>query len=121
MGDPGMGSFSIWHWLIVLAVVLILFGGGGKIPKLMRDMGQGINALKKGLKEENKKKEGEDEDDPKAIDGEAAMDGTHERDKAANGWGRRSSACWRCRDDGEGRPSLLPGGTRWRSFASWGC
>ena len=27
-----MGSFSIWHWLIVLAVVLILFGGGGKIP-----------------------------------------------------------------------------------------
>ena len=45
-----MGSFSIWHWLIVLVVVLVLFGGGGKIPKLMRDMGQGINAFKKGLK-----------------------------------------------------------------------
>jgi sec-independent protein translocase protein TatA len=47
-----MGSFSIWHWLIVLAVVLLLFGGGGKIPKLMKDMGTGINAFKKGLKEE---------------------------------------------------------------------
>src|SRR3546814_13229015 len=92
MGDPGMGSFSIWHWLIVLAVVLILFGGGGKIPKLMRDMGQGIHAFKKGLKEENKKKDGEAEDDPKAIDGEAEMDASHDRDKAANGRGRRFSA-----------------------------
>jgi sec-independent protein translocase protein TatA len=52
-----MGGLSIWHWLIVLAVVLVLFGGGGKIPKLMRDMGQGITAFKKGLKEE--KKDGE--------------------------------------------------------------
>ena len=51
-----MGTFSIWHWLIVLAVVLVLFGGGGKIPKLMRDMGQGINAFKRGLKEEDKDK-----------------------------------------------------------------
>ncbi len=51
-----MGTFSVWHWLIVLAVVLVLFGGGGKIPKLMRDMGQGINAFKKGLKEEPKDK-----------------------------------------------------------------
>ena len=50
-----MGTFSIWHWLIVLVVVLVLFGGGGKIPKLMRDMGQGINAFKKGLKEDAKK------------------------------------------------------------------
>jgi sec-independent protein translocase protein TatA len=49
-----MGSFSIWHWLIVLAIVLLLFGGAGKIPKLMRDMGEGINAFKKGLKEEEK-------------------------------------------------------------------
>ncbi len=48
-----MGTFSIWHWLIVLVVVLVLFGGGGKIPKLMRDMGKGINAFKKGLKEKD--------------------------------------------------------------------
>jgi sec-independent protein translocase protein TatA len=52
-----MGSFSIWHWLIVLAIILVIFGGGGKIPKLMRDMGQGITAFKKGLKEEKDKEE----------------------------------------------------------------
>lgn len=46
-----MGSFSIWHWLIVLVVVLVLFGGGGKLSKLMGDAGKGINAFKKGLKE----------------------------------------------------------------------
>ena len=51
-----MGTFSIWHWNIVLAVILLLFGGRGKIPNLMRDMGQGINAFKKGLKEEDKDK-----------------------------------------------------------------
>ena len=81
-----MGSFSIWHWLIVLAVVLVLFGGGGKIPKLMRDMGQGINAFKKGLKEDGKKKEEEAGDSPKVIDRDAAaMSSSEEKDKAANG------------------------------------
>ncbi|GAB4393410.1 MAG: hypothetical protein Tsb0032_12700 [Kiloniellaceae bacterium] len=81
-----MGTFSIWHWLIVLAVVLVLFGGGGKIPKLMRDMGQGINAFKKGLKEDGKKKEEAAGDSPKAIDQDnAAMASSEEKDKAANG------------------------------------
>ena len=46
-----MGSFSIWHWLVVLAVVLLLFGGGGKISKILGDMGRGIKNFKKGLKE----------------------------------------------------------------------
>ncbi len=55
-----MGTFSIWHWLIVGAVVLLLFGGGGKIPRLMRDMGKGINAFKKGLKEDKEEAGGED-------------------------------------------------------------
>lgn len=63
-----MGSFSIWHWLIVLAVVLVLFGGGGKIPKLMRDMGQGITAFKRGLKEENKGATTAEASAEKAID-----------------------------------------------------
>ena len=48
-----MGTFSIWHWLIVLVVVLILFGGRGKLSQLMGDMAKGITAFKKGLKEEN--------------------------------------------------------------------
>jgi sec-independent protein translocase protein TatA len=44
-----MGSFSIWHWLIVLAVVLLLFGGRGKISQLMGDFGKGLKAFKKGV------------------------------------------------------------------------
>ena len=63
-----MGTFSIWHWLIVLVVVLVLFGGGGKIPKLMRDMGLGINAFKKGLKEEAKKDKDVEESDQASIE-----------------------------------------------------
>ena len=69
-----MGTFSIWHWLIVLAVVLLLFGGGGKIPKLMKDMGTGINAFKKGLKDDEKKKaedEDADSEDVKTIEATA--------------------------------------------------
>lgn len=67
-----MGSFSIWHWLIVLAVVLLLFGGGGKIPKLMKDMGTGINAFKKGLKEEKGAADGKDAETARLERGEAA-------------------------------------------------
>ncbi len=47
-----MGTFSIWHWVIVLVVVLLLFGAG-KIPRLMGDVAKGINAFKKGLKDES--------------------------------------------------------------------
>ena len=46
-----MGSFSIWHWLIVLVIVLLLFGAG-KIPKLMGDMAKGVKAFKKGLNDD---------------------------------------------------------------------
>ena len=46
-----MGSFSIWHWLIVLVVVLLLFGRG-KIPELMGDMAKGIKSFKKGMTDE---------------------------------------------------------------------
>jgi sec-independent protein translocase protein TatA len=47
-----MGTFSIWHWVIVLVVVLVLFGGGGKLSRLMGDMARGVTAFKKGLKED---------------------------------------------------------------------
>lgn len=62
-----MGSFSIWHWVIVLAVVLILFGGKGKIPSLMGDFAKGIKSFKSGLKEEDKAVGDDDASDPKAA------------------------------------------------------
>ena len=46
-----MGMTSIWHWLILLVVMLLLFGAG-KIPKLMGDMASGIKAFKKGMKDD---------------------------------------------------------------------
>jgi sec-independent protein translocase protein TatA len=52
--DLAMGSMSIWHWIIVLAVGLLLFGGRGKISELMGDFAKGIKSFKKGLTEEDK-------------------------------------------------------------------
>ena len=43
-----MGSFSIWHWMVVLLVVLLLFGSG-KVSGLMGDFAKGIKSFKKGL------------------------------------------------------------------------
>ncbi len=45
-----MGSFSIWHWLIVLVVVVVLFGGRGKLSSIMGDAAKGIRAFQRGLK-----------------------------------------------------------------------
>ena len=45
-----MGSFSIWHWMVVLMVVLLLFGGG-KVSSLMGDFAKGIKAFKKNMAE----------------------------------------------------------------------
>jgi sec-independent protein translocase protein TatA len=52
-----MGGLSIWHWIIVGAVVLIVFGGKGKISEIMGDVAKGIKSFKKGLAEENEKAE----------------------------------------------------------------
>ena len=49
-----MGSLSIWHWIIVLVVVMVLFGGRGKISSLMGDFASGIKAFKKGMAEDEK-------------------------------------------------------------------
>jgi sec-independent protein translocase protein TatA len=49
-----MGSLSIWHWVVVAVIVMLLFGGRGKISGLMGDFAQGIKAFKKGMAEEEK-------------------------------------------------------------------
>jgi sec-independent protein translocase protein TatA len=47
-----MGSFSLMHWVVVLAIVLVLFGAG-KLPRVMGDFAKGIKAFKAGMKEED--------------------------------------------------------------------
>ena len=65
-----MGTFSIWHWLIVLAGVLVLFGGGGKISRLMGDFGKGLKSFKKGMKEEEVEAEAVPDEEPKTLKSE---------------------------------------------------
>ena len=63
-----MGSLSIWHWLVVIVVVLLLFGRG-KISDLMGDVASGITAFKKGMAEDDTAAKSEP---PKSIDHQAA-------------------------------------------------
>lgn len=67
-----MGAFSIWHWLIVLVVVLVLFGGKGKISSLMGDFGKGLKSFKKNVKDEGG---AVSEDSAKALETESMRDG----------------------------------------------
>ena len=60
-----MGGLSWIHWLLIAGVVLVLFGGKGKISDLMGDFGKGVNSFKKGLGEGAK-------DDPRVINSETA-------------------------------------------------
>ena len=68
-----MGGLSIWHWLIVLAVGLLLFGGRGKVSDLMGDVAKGIKSFKKGLADDETAKT----DAPvKSLDHQAAAEAT---------------------------------------------
>ena len=60
-----MGSLSIWHWIVVIAVVLLLFGRG-KVSDLMGDVAKGIKAFKKGMQDDENT--AEKQDPVKSID-----------------------------------------------------
>lgn len=47
-----MGEFSLLHWLVVLAIVVLLFGAG-KVPRVMGDLAKGIKAFKSAMKEDD--------------------------------------------------------------------
>ena len=72
-----MGSLSIWHWVVVAVIVMLLFGGRGKIPSLMADVAKGIKSFKTSMKEDKDETEG-DGVAAKRIDAEPAQS-----DKAA--------------------------------------
>lgn len=62
-----MGSFSMMHWMIVLVVVMLLFGGG-RVSALMGDVAKGIKSFKKGL---------EDDGEPTASQPVPRLDACH--------------------------------------------
>ena len=61
-----MGGLSIWHWLIVGGIALIVFGGKGKVSDIMGDFAKGIKAFKKGMQDE--------EEAPKAVEPPRTID-----------------------------------------------
>lgn len=58
-----MGGMSIWHWLIVLLIVVLVFGSK-KLGNVGSDLGRAIRDFKKGLNDDGEKPE--DEDAPEA-------------------------------------------------------
>ena len=72
-----MGFGSWWHWVILLVVVLVLFGGKGKVSDLMGDVAKGIKSFKKGLADEPNDAAAAD---PKSI-GEQAGEGAKAAEK----------------------------------------
>jgi sec-independent protein translocase protein TatA len=46
-----MGSFSVWHWVVVGILVLLLFGRG-RISEMMGDVAKGIKSFRKGLQDD---------------------------------------------------------------------
>ena len=69
-----MGSFSIWHWLIVLVVVVLIFGTK-KLGNVGKDLGNAVKGFKEGMKTDEQKTGDESlkqvKDDGKTIEGEA--------------------------------------------------
>jgi sec-independent protein translocase protein TatA len=61
------GGLSIWHWLLFLAVALLVFGGSGKISSIMGDVAKGIKSFKKGMAEDDEPDK--KEEPPKVLEG----------------------------------------------------
>ena len=74
-----MGGLSIGHWLLVVVVLLLLFGGRGKISGVMGDFAKGIKAFKEGMKDDSPTEAPPAQ--PRAIEGEAKP--AESRDPAA--------------------------------------
>jgi sec-independent protein translocase protein TatA len=69
-----MGSLSIWHWLVVGVILLLVFGGRGKISDMMGDVAKGIKAFKKGMADDEAETSPAKPDSMKTIDHQAGAD-----------------------------------------------
>ena len=86
-----MGSFSIWHWLIVLVIVALIFGTK-KIRNIGADLGGAVKGFKEGMKDPNAK-----EGDHRAGCGMQLADGDFSiGDREAGGVDFRGGETFRC-------------------------
>jgi sec-independent protein translocase protein TatA len=72
-----MGGFSLWHWLIVGIVILLLFGKG-RFSDMMGDVAKGLKSFKKGMSEDDDKPA----EPPRRIEGDRTVDTTSERSRS---------------------------------------
>jgi sec-independent protein translocase protein TatA len=80
-----MGSFTIWHWLVVLVVVALVFGGRGRLSGIMGDAAKGIKAFREGLKgEDEQAHEEEAKPLPKSTATKTSAKTTQRRDKTVS-------------------------------------
>ena len=63
-----MGFTSIWHWLVVLVIVLVLFGGKGKIAAIMGDLGKGLKNFKKSMNNNDGFSQNEEKEETELIE-----------------------------------------------------
>jgi sec-independent protein translocase protein TatA len=84
-----MGGFSIWHWLVVGIVILLLFGKG-RFSEMMGDVAKGLKSFKKGMSEdEDKGAPASPADPPRRIRDETVVDAAPERTRDADPEARR--------------------------------
>ena len=67
-----MGSLSIWHVIIVVGLLALLFGGRGKISGIMGDTAKGIRAFREGLKGDDEPQSAEAKPLPKESEKDKA-------------------------------------------------
>ncbi|MCC6925057.1 twin-arginine translocase TatA/TatE family subunit [Novosphingobium sp.] len=78
-----MGGFSLWHWIVVLIIVLVLFGRG-RVSEIMGDFGKGIKSFKEGMGDENKSQPPASQIPPPPPAGQATLNGDTTIDASKN-------------------------------------
>ncbi|HEV2079591.1 MAG TPA: twin-arginine translocase TatA/TatE family subunit [Allosphingosinicella sp.] len=79
-----MGGFSLWHWLIVGIIILLLFGKG-RFSDMMGDVAKGLKSFKKGMSEDDDKPA----EPPRRIEGDRTIDTAPERSSTLHSEDRR--------------------------------
>ena len=74
IGKAAMGSFSIWHWMLFVAVALLLFGGKGKISDIMGDVAKGVKSFKKGMADDDEETSPTSPSAPRTIENCVGVD-----------------------------------------------
>ena len=79
-----MGGFSLWHWLVVGVIILLLFGKG-RFSEMMGDVAKGLKSFKKGMTEDDEPAPAA----PRRIEGDRTVDAPAERSRTAEPEERR--------------------------------